>query len=149
MKKILLQAGHGGRRLGAIGAPGERDWNVETVKQLKEALSGKVEVTTIGGDDWKEAVKYDYDLFLAIHYDADIYNDRGGFVDTPEPYLDYSSIKSKRIARIIREHYFSATGIPEKPERSNRNTREYYMWQHISAKTPCVIIECGVGDRRP
>ncbi len=33
--------------------------------------------------------------------------------------------------------------------RSNANTRYYYMWQYLTSKTPCVIIECGVGWRKP
>ena len=30
-------------------------------------------------------------------------------------------------------------------ERNNVNATEYYMWMALSPKTPCGLIECGVG----
>ena len=49
----------------------------------------------------------------------------------------------------MRRVYFDITGIPNRPDRSNVKTRFYYMWKKMSAKTPCIIIEAGVGYRTP
>lgn len=146
--KVILQAGHAGRTSGSTGAPGEQKWTKEITPKLAKYLRSKnIEVREVGADPTDAEIAGDWDLFLAIHYDADIYNDRGGFVDTPDPTVDMASSESTRIAEEIRKTYFSKTGIPEKKERSNSNTKYYYMWQRLSAKTPCVIIEAGVGWR--
>jgi len=87
----------------------------------------------------------DYSLFLAIHYDANVYGTGGGFVDHPEPSTDAATVESQRIDKAIEEEYFPHTGIVNHPERSNANTRYYYMWKFLSGPTPCVLIECGVG----
>lgn len=148
LKKICLQAGHGGA---SGGAPSERDWNVDIVAKMKEILKGRYEVYTTGKNADKDTTvtKTDWDIFLAVHYDADIYNDTGGFVDFPEPSTDFSTEKSQKYAKAISDYYFKSTGIKNKPNRSNANTRYYYMWKSLSAKTPCVLIECGVGWRKP
>jgi len=148
MKKICLQAGHGGA---TGGAPSERDWNVDIVAKMKEILKGKYEVYTTGknADKDPKVTNADWDIFLSVHYDADIYNDTGGFVDYPEPSTDYATEKSQKYTKAISDYYFKATGIKNKPNRSNANTRYYYMWKSLSAKTPCVLIECGVGWRKP
>jgi len=150
--KIAIQAGHSGLTTGATGAPGERDWNETIVPIIASQLKVKghevYECDALANKD-PNVTEVDWDLFLALHYDADIYNDRGGFVDTPDQSVDYVSVESQRIAAKIREIYFPRTGIPEKPARSNANTKFYYMWQYLSANTPCVLIECGVGNRYP
>lgn len=152
-KKICIQAGHQGITIGATGAPNEREWNTETVKQLSEILIKKgFEVYTCGAlaDTDPKVTNTDWDLFLAVHYDADMYNDRGGFIDTPDASVDASTTESNRIAKILKVNYFTKElGIPEKPARSNANTKFYYMWSSLTAKTPCVLIECGVGNRSP
>lgn len=151
--KICIQSGHKNILTGATGAPGERDWNIKTTDLLAELLKSKgFEVYIADGkaNTDNKVTSTDWDLFLAVHYDADIYNDRGGFIDTPDPSVDLSTKESNRIANILREEYFTdKLGIPERPKRSNANTRFYYMWSSLTAKTPCVLIECGVGWRKP
>lgn len=150
MKKICLQAGHWKRTTGATGAPGEREWNVKIVGMITDILierGAEVYMADAFADTDDKVTGTDWDLFLSVHYDADIYNDRGGFVDVPK--VDYASQESRRIADIIRMEYFPKTKIPEKPTRSNANTQNYYMWSALSKDTPCVIIECGVGWRKP
>lgn len=150
MSKILIQAGHKGRTSGATGAPEEQKWTSEIVPKIASKLRERgFEVKEIGADPSNNEIAGDWDLFLSVHYDADTYNDRGGFIDTPDPSTDFATKESNRIAEVMRKHYFSKTGIPNHPERSNRNTRFYYMWSKMSAKTPCVIIEAGVGFRTP
>ena len=152
MKKICLQAGHKGRTTGSTGAPGEQKWTSEIVPKIASILRSRgFEVKETGADDYKTDKSIgstDWDLFLSVHYDADIYNDRGGFIDTPDPKVDSATKESNRIAQVMRNNYFKETGIPEK-DRSNANTKYYYMWSNLSAKTPCVLIEAGVGWRTP
>lgn len=150
--KVCIQAGHKGTVSGSTGAPGERDWNSTIVPLVAKLLRDKgVEVyeTDAAGYNDSKVTSTDWDLFLAVHYDADIYGDRGGFVDYPDPSADMVWEKSKSLSYKIGEHYFKTTGIPERPSRSNANTKFYYMWQYLTPNTPCVLIECGVGWRKP
>jgi len=150
MKKLLLQSGHKNRTVGATGAPDERNWNIWCTDLVKEYLKDKVDVTIIDADHWSKEVQEDYDLFLSVHYDADIYNDTGGFTGYPEPSTDYATAESQRISQEIGEYFFKGTGIAWKKARSAvRNIKYYYMWKYLSADTPCVLIECGIGWRKP
>lgn len=150
-KRVCIQAGHKNRTSGATGAGGERDWNSAVVPKIAKILreSGiEVYETDAFADTDAKVVSTDWDLFLSVHYDADIYNDRGGFVDFPDPSVDKVTEESQRIAGYVNK-FFARIGIPSKPNRSNKNTKFYYMWRALSAKTPCVLIECGVGARKP
>jgi hypothetical protein len=70
-------------------------------------------------------------------------NDNGsGFADYPEPSTDGATAESQRICKVINDFYFKEVGIVYK-NRSNANTRYYYMWKHLTLKTPCVLIEMG------
>lgn len=109
----------------------------------------EVVTTDANANDDKNITKTDFDLFLSIHYDADIYRTGGGFVDTPDPSVDQANSESLRIARHIGDEYFGNTKIVNHPERRNDKTRFYYMWKYLTPKTPCVIIECGVGMHVP
>ena len=149
-KKILLGAGHEGRTSGATGSPNEMSFNVDICNKVADKLRLRgFEVKRINADPKPEDIAGDWDLALFCHYDADIYGTGGGFVDFPEPSTDGATKESQRIAYLLRQEYFGTTGIVNHPERSNVNTRYYYMWKRISSKTPCVIIECGVGMHIP
>ena len=158
-KKICLQAGHQNVKhnsivalRGSTGAPNEMSFNVDIRNRVAQELRDRgFEVTTTdsnANDDPKITSK-DFDLFLSIHYDADIYGKGGGFVDFPEPSTDHATKESQRIKKAIENVYFDKTGVVNHPERSNANTRYYYMWKYLTAKTPCVLIECGVGMHVP
>lgn len=150
MKRIIIQAGHEGRTTGATGSPNEQSFNIDISNQVaNELIKRGIEVKRVNADPKQSEISGDWDLFLSIHYDADIYGKGGGFVDFPEPSTDAATKESQRIAYLIRQEYFGTTNIINRPERSNKNTRYYYMWKSISAKTPCVIIECGVGMHIP
>lgn len=150
---VCLQAGHQNARnncepalRGGTGAPGEAEFTVRVRDRLSQILQERgfaVQLVDATFNCNPERSK-DFDLFLAIHYDADIYGTGGGFVDIPEPSTDHATKESKRIRDAIASEYFRHSGIKE-VNRSNANTRYYYMWRVLSAKTPCVIIECGVG----
>lgn len=145
MKLICLQAGHEGRTSGGTGAPGEQELNIRIRNRLSEILISKgFSVQKVTADPATTEVNKDFDLFLALHGDANVYGTGGGFVDFPEPSTDGATAESQRIAKIITDEYFKHSEIVNHPERSNKNTRYYYMWSKLSAKTPCVIIEMGV-----
>lgn len=149
--KVCLQSGHKGITSGATGASGERDWTTQIVPMIGSRLRERgIEVYEVDAkaQDDTNVTDTDWDLFLAVHYDADIYNDTGGFTDFPEPETDSATKESQRIAQVLKDTYFPMTGIKFK-SRSNANTRYYYMWQYLTEKTPCVLIECGIGNRKP
>jgi len=146
--KICIQAGHEGRTSGSTGANGEQAFNIDVSNKLADKLRANgFEVKRVKADPADIEIAGDWDLFLSVHYDADIYGSGGGFLDRPK--YDGAEAESKRILEVIEGVYFLSTGIVNKPERRNANTNQYYMWARLSAKTPCVLIECGVGQHRP
>lgn len=160
MKKICLQAGHVNTENNSIvalrkstGAPGERDFTADIVNRVAEIFKNipeiEITVTDAIANDRPEITSKDWDLFLSVHYDADIYNDSGGFIDYPEPSTDHATEESQRIASEIAKVYFAKSGVKQVQKRSNANTRFFYMWKYLSAKTPCNILEFGVGWRKP
>lgn len=157
MSKICIQAGHENWQYntivkGSTGAPGELEFNVSIRNSLAGELRKRgIEVVTTDSCGYNDpnVTKVDFDLFLSIHYDADVYGKGGGMVDFADPASDMATKESQRIAKAITDAYFPKTGIVNHPERSNKNTRFYYMWRYLTAKTPCVLIECGVGQHKP
>lgn len=148
MIKICLQAGHEGVTSGATGAPGEQELNKRIRNRLSEILIGKgFQLYLVDANPPQSQINQDFDLFLALHGDANIYGTGGGVISYIADYIDSSpesNAESKRIKEAIESEYFSRSGIVNHPERNNRNMTEYYMWGRLSAKTPCVILEMGV-----
>jgi N-acetylmuramoyl-L-alanine amidase len=157
--RICLQAGHENteassleRLRGSTGAPGEMAFNLDLRRRVAAELEKRgfrVYQTDARANDDPAVTGQDWDLCLAIHYDADIYGRGGGFVDWPDPSIDAASEESRRIARAIQGVYFATTGIANVWRRRNDNTKLYYLWRYVTAGTPCVIIECGVGQHHP
>jgi N-acetylmuramoyl-L-alanine amidase len=151
-KSICLQSGHQLVTSGATGAPGEQELNVRIRDRVCAILLTKKNpdntpaftVQLIAANPTDAEIDKDYDLFLAIHGDANVYGTGGGFVDHPDPSVDQATAESQRIDLAIESMYFDHSGIVNHPERSNANTRFYYMWDRLTAKTPCVLIELGV-----
>lgn len=153
MKSIILQAGHLNCKSncvvalrGSTGAAGEVQINQavrdETARILIEKGHNVLEVDSNYNCD-PSSLDKDWDLFLAIHCDMNYANDQGsGFCDYPEPSTDDATEESQRCAKAIQDYFFPKVGI-KVVSKSNKNTRYYYMWQSISAKTPCVLIEMG------
>lgn len=159
---ICLQAGHQNARSNcdsnlrkSTGAPGEVEFTVRIRDRLSQILISKgfqLQLVDATFNCDPKSDDNDYQLFLAIHYDADIYRDKdgysipGGFVAVPDPSADFAHAESKRIQEALISEYFNHAGIENHPERANVNTKFYYMWKFLSAKTPCILIECGVGQ---
>ncbi|KKQ63506.1 MAG: hypothetical protein US85_C0016G0002 [Candidatus Shapirobacteria bacterium GW2011_GWF1_38_23] len=150
MKKIVIQAGHSNSQYSTLGlgsgAPGEQEVNKRIADRLCALLRERgfsVIQTDANAYGDVNVTGQDHDLFLALHCDADYAGDMGsGFADFPEPSTDGATIESQRICGIFNNNYFPDVGIIYK-SRSNSKTRFYYMWQYLSAKTPCVLIEMG------
>jgi len=143
MKKILLQSGHQNIVVGATGAPEEQKNNIRIRDRLGQILIAKGFQVYLCDADFSDFVN-DYDLALSLHCDSNYAGDEGGgFVDYPDPSVDFVNAESKRIKEAIESMYFDHTGIRNMPNRSNPNTKFYYWWSYLTAKTPCVIIEMG------
>jgi len=151
MKRIILQIGHKNIRnncdvslRGSTGAGGELEVNQAVVNEaVKHLLGIEVKVVDANYNCDPDSLKQDWDLFLAVHCDMDYANDTGsGFCDYPEPSRDASTKQSQAMAKAIQDYFFPKVGINVK-SRSNANTKYYYMWECISEKTPCVLIEMG------
>jgi len=159
MKKILLQLGHYNtqnncdpRFRGMTGAPDEVAHNYAIGIKLAELLNmngyeAHVTDANINCPSNLIDANKDWDLFLALHCDSNYSGDEGGgFVDYIDLSIDSSlesNTESKRIKEAIESEYFIYTGIRNVPSRSNANTKFYYAWQYLTAKTPCVILEMG------
>jgi|GEM_PF-2598368 len=154
MKKIVIMAGHVNAPHHLItnlksntGAPGEQEMTGRVTDRLAEVLRNKgFEVRQTDAIAYNDPVirETDWDLFLAIHGDADVYGEGGGFTDVPAPHTDFAAEESARINKFFVDEYFKHSDIKYALGRQNKNTEYYYMWKYLSAKTPCVLIECGV-----
>ena len=140
--KILIQAGHQNTTTGQTGAPEEMANNIRIRDRLGTVLTLRGFQVTLCDANFQGTE--DYNLALALHCDMNYDgNEGGGFVDYPDPSVDFSSAESKRIKEVIESVYFQETQIRNVPSRSNPNTKFYYWWSMLTAKTPCVIIEMG------
>jgi N-acetylmuramoyl-L-alanine amidase len=151
--KICIQAGHINVKnnsivalRGSTGAPGEQELNLRIANRLSSVLRDRgfeVKQTDACANDDKSITSQDWDLFLALHGDSDYAGDNGsGFADFPEPSTDGATAESQRICTLINQSYFPEVKI-NYVNHSNANTRYYYMWKYLSAKTPCVLLEMG------
>lgn len=141
--KILCQSGHQNITIGSTGAPEEGQNNIRIRDRLGQILISKGFQVYLCDANFKDYVN-DYNLALSLHCDANYAGDEGGgFVDYPDPSVDYVNAESKRIKEAIESEYFDHSGIRNVPTRSNPNTKFYYWWSYLTANTPCVIIEMG------
>lgn len=144
MNKICLQSGHFGH---GGGAPNELATNKRITDRLSAMLRERgFEVTQT---DWygyndPAVTKTDFALFLALHCDMDYPNDGGsGFADYAAEDLGGAGYaESQRICAVINNVYFLQSGI-KYVSHSNVNTKRYFMWQYLTDKTPCVLLEMG------
>lgn len=147
MVSICLQSGHWNTNTGQTGAPREQERTIAIGKRLTDLLRAngyEVYHTDARADVNPAVTNRDWNLFLSLHCDANYPgNEGGGFADFPEPSTDFATKESQRIQKVFADNYFKDSGIRNVPSRSNANTRFYYMWSALSAKTPCVILEMG------
>lgn len=157
---IGLQAGHQniqgnvdpGLRGGTGAAPAnfihEIDWTPKVRDALGQILISKgfqVQLDDANANSSPKTTDKDFAFYLAIHYEADTHGKGGGFMTAPDPNYDAVNPESRRIVEAIKSEYFANSGIEEHEEWITPAMTQYYMWNALSAKTPCGIIECGVG----
>jgi hypothetical protein len=157
---IGLQAGHQniqnnvdpGLRGGTGASPAnfvpERDWTVklrDTLGQILVSKGFQVQLDDANANSSLNTTEKDFAFYLAIHFEANTHGKGGGFMTAPDPNYDAVNPESKRIVEAIKSEYFKNTGIEEHEEWITPAMTQYYMWNALSAKTPCGIIECGVG----
>lgn len=153
MKSIVIQAGHincaknidpGIRK--STGSPGEQELTLRIANRVSGMLRDRgfsVVQTDANANSDKSITGKDFDLFLALHGDADAPSDQGGgMVGSGDPSVDLSAVRSKQIADIIESVYFQEVGIVDK-RYVTPGMKLYYMWKYLSDKTPCVLLEMG------
>lgn len=151
--KICIQAGHINAKnnvlvsmRGNTGAPGEQELNkriADRVSGLLRERSIEVYQTDACGNSDPKVTKVDYSLFVALHGDADAPNDQGGgMIGSGDKSVDASWQESKRIKDVMDGVYFKETQIVNK-NYVTPGMAKYYMWQYLTPKTPCVLIEMG------
>jgi N-acetylmuramoyl-L-alanine amidase len=153
MKTILIIAGHQNVQYNSItslhgntGTIGELEINVRIADRLSSLLRGKgfeVVQSDANANDNSEIRLTDFNLALALHCDMDTPNDNGGgMIASGDPSVDSSWQESARIKDVIESIYFKETQIVNKNYTTTGMTK-YYIWQYLSDKTPCVLIEMG------
>jgi N-acetylmuramoyl-L-alanine amidase len=153
MKTILIIAGHQNVQYNSItslhgntGTIGELEINVRIADRLSSLLRGKgfeVVQSDANANDNSEIRLTDFNLALALHCDMDTPNDTGGgMIASGDPSVDSSWQESARIKDVIESIYFKETQIVNKNYTTTGMTK-YYIWQYLSDKTPCVLIEMG------
>lgn len=152
-KKIVIQPGHINIKNNCVaslrsstGAPGEQELTLRIANRLSERLRQKgfeVKQTDANANCDKAVTDVDWDLYLALHGDADAAGISGGVVGTPLPANDGAATESARIAQALRDEYFKHAGITNVPGKYTNNIKYYYMWSELTGPTPCVLIELG------
>ncbi|WP_029329098.1 N-acetylmuramoyl-L-alanine amidase [Lentibacillus jeotgali] len=142
-KTIVIDAGHGGRDVGAIGASGtyEKDFTFQTMKELKKELVilGAEVVLTRRTDRFVSldsrtslANITDTDAFISIHYNS--------FPQTPEVTgigTYYYHKHSEELARSVQESLISKTGAND---REALNEDYHVIRQSFN---PSILVELG------
>lgn len=158
-KKIMLQAGHSNIQYNSItalrggtGAPGEAGFAVDVRDRISTLLRARgffVQGSDANANDDPNITGQDWDLCMALHYDADLYGKGGGMACAPAADVDAVNATSVKIRDAFVSNYFNVAGVVDHQERQNPNTYYYYLWQYMSANTPCLLLEFGVGQHHP
>ncbi len=164
--KVLIQKSHHSalRDDGWSGAPGEAEWVGELCHEIDVLLAGSpIQAVwtdgdlgvVVGDNDTLIAARHpefkvDYDAFMSLHYDADLYQSPSGdhvsgwFWDRAVDSL--SGPRDDALGAIFYKKYTALSGVPMfHMERRNPNTFNYYAFRQTTVKTPGIIVEHGVG----
>lgn len=98
MTTVVVQRGHVPRRTGAIGAPGEQQFAIDTAAKLAPLLSALgFSVRIIDADESDS--QYRGDIFVAIHYDS------AGSSSATGASVGYQNGAGERFARVWKRSY--------------------------------------------
>lgn len=138
--KVVIDPGHGGIDVGAIGTSGlyEKDFTFSLSKKVNEIMEKEEKIQvymTSGADDFiyrpKFANELDADLYISIH---------GNTFESPnvsgtESY--YYQRKSKSFAEIMHKHVVNSTGF------NDRGVRKRDLVVVRDTDMPSVLLEIG------
>src|SRR5258708_32341619 len=128
------------------GAPSESDFNWQVTLLLSDILQKykfQVQIDDANANcsgNPGDTLAKDFDFYLAIHAESE---PQGGAIAAPDPSVDAANAESKRIVNALDSVYFSDSGIGRNDKIIDSNMTFYYMWNVLTARTPCGIIECG------
>jgi len=166
MKSVLLIAGHknittltseGLRSWRSVptlrkstGATDERDWVWNSlIPALREKLiASGVQVFITDAIYHSETYARDYDLCLALHFDAGGTDSRC-IISKPRPnqnptyIFPEASVKADEFINHWLGVYPEMTGITSRQDRITEGMTDYYAWDYVKEGTPSVIIEHG------
>ena len=151
--KILTIVGHQNIKFNSItslhgntGTAGELEINIRITNRVSAMLRERgfeVVQTDANGNDDPAITKTDFNLALSLHCDMDVPNDKGGgMCGSGDKSVDAMWQESLRIKKVFDETYFKETGIVNKNFVTVGMTK-WYMWQYLTSKTPCVLLEMG------
>ncbi|WP_407269555.1 N-acetylmuramoyl-L-alanine amidase [Radiobacillus sp. PE A8.2] len=142
-KTIVLDPGHGGYDVGAIGASGnyEKDYNLLTAKALKQKLEilGAEVILTRSTDNFKTLIArstlsnlVEADAFLSIHYNSTPAYPNAGGVST----FYYSDVDEELAA-------FIQKGLVDSTALRDRDYRQENFAVTRNNNRPAVLLELG------
>ena len=146
---VGLQAGH--QNIGnnvdpqlrpETGATGEMPFNVKVRDALSKVLIAygfQCQLDDANANSNPNTIGKDFAFYLAIHAEG---APPGGNIVAPDPSVDAATAESNRIVNAIKAVYSADTGIVNNGQVINNETF-YYMWNVLTSKTPCELIECG------
>jgi len=149
--KILTIVGHQNIQFNSLtnlhgntGTAGELEINLRVTNRVSSMLRERgfeVVQTDANGNDDPTITKTDFNLALSLHCDMDT-GSNGGMCGSGDKSVDMSWKESARIKSVFDEVYFKETGIKNKGYVTEGMTK-WYMWQYLTPKTPCVLLEMG------
>ncbi|MBH5319895.1 N-acetylmuramoyl-L-alanine amidase [Paenibacillus sp. GSMTC-2017] len=143
-KTIVIDPGHGGKDVGAIGQNGtqEKDVTLQTAKEIQRELmkqTGANVLLTRDGDDSKSlqdridfTEENDGDLFISVHYDAFTTSDVNGITTY------YNKSEDQILADIIHRRLFN-----QDIDAKDRGVQhgDYFVIRETTA--PSILMELG------
>ncbi|SDT53363.1 N-acetylmuramoyl-L-alanine amidase [Paenibacillaceae bacterium GAS479] len=143
-RKIVLDAGHGGRDVGATGQSGleEKEVTLHTIQNIEKLLLEKTGAEVILTRDEDESLSlaerakisndHNADLFISIHYDAFESSDVSGITTY------YGDEKNQQLANLIHGKIFE-----QDMEARDRGvtTGEYHVLREN--ESPSILLELG------
>jgi N-acetylmuramoyl-L-alanine amidase len=144
-KKIIIDAGHGGKDNGATGVTGllEKEVNFYTALYLKEELerAGAIVTLTRNDDTFLElyertdiANKSDYDAFVSIHSDSYTSNSHGSTTYYNNS-VNFNGPKSYLLGEAVQSNMVSQIGT------ANRGVKEQLFYVNRMNELPSVLVE--------
>jgi N-acetylmuramoyl-L-alanine amidase len=139
---VVVDAGHGGKDVGAKGVAGnvEKDFTLSVVKRMIERLKKYPEFQVVATrttdvyvtlqDRVKQANELNADLFISVHANSFKPESRG-----TETF--YYNANSAEFARVVHRHLLAATKFPDRKVK----TAPFYVIKNT--KMPAVLTETG------